>query len=117
MQAYRRPAPRLAEGQALGAIVSAMMDVSDGLLIDAQRMAAASGLALAINLDAVPHVGDVMAAVTAGDDYELLFAAAPDVVLPVAATRIGTFAAGAGLMLRDANGVVPLPPRLGYTHG
>ena len=52
-----------------------MMDVSDGLLIDAQRMADASGLALAIDLDAVPVAGDRMAAITAGDDYELLFAA------------------------------------------
>jgi thiamine-monophosphate kinase len=93
------------------------MDVSDGLLIDAQRMAAASNLALEINLDAVPHLGEIMAAVTAGDDYELLFAAAPDTPLSVPATRIGTFSAGAGLTLRNRNGPVALPQRLGYTHG
>lgn len=114
--AYLRPQPRLAEGQALAALVHAMMDVSDGLLIDAQRMAAASDLALSIDLDAIPHVGDVMAAITAGDDYELLFAAAPESALTVAASRIGTFAKGTGLMLCDAAGPVPLPARLGYTH-
>jgi thiamine-monophosphate kinase len=117
LNAYRRPTPRLAEGQSLAPIVNAMMDVSDGLLIDAQRMAAASNLALEIDLDAVPHAGEIMAAVTAGDDYELLFAAAPETLLPVPATRIGTFSAGTGLTLRNASGPVALPQRLGYTHG
>jgi len=116
LDAYRRPTPRLAEGQALGPHVHAMMDVSDGLLIDAQRMAAASGLALAIDLAAVPVVGERMAAITAGDDYELLFAAAPDWTPPVAATHIGQFADGAGLSLHDARGPVALPQRLGWQH-
>ena len=117
IRAYRRPTPRLAEGQALAPIVSSMMDVSDGLLIDAQRMAAASGLELAIDLDAVPHVGDLMTAVTAGDDYELLFAADPIAELPVFATRIGAFSEGSGLSLYGRTGPVRLPKRLGYTHG
>lgn len=117
LAAYRRPTPRLAEGQALGPIVHAMMDVSDGLLIDARRMADASGLALDIDLDAVPVAGERMAAVTAGDDYELLFALPAGVEPPVAATRIGSFATGCGLTLRDASGAVPLPDRLGWQHG
>jgi thiamine-monophosphate kinase len=115
--AYLRPVPRLSEGQALAPLVHAMMDVSDGLLIDAQRMAEASALALAIDLDAVPVAGERMAAVTAGDDYELLFAASPEAVLPVAATRIGRFASGKGVTLYDRAGPVPLPPRLGWQHG
>jgi thiamine-monophosphate kinase len=117
LTAYRRPTPRLQEGQALAPIVHAMMDISDGLLIDAQRMAAASHLALSIDLDTVPHAGDLMAAITAGDDYELLFAAAPDTLIPVPATRIGTFSKGTGLTLHNTNGPVALPQRLGYTHG
>lgn len=121
LAAYRRPQPRLAEGRALAPHVHAMMDVSDGLLIDAQRMAAASGLAAAIDLDAVPlsdafraFDGDVMAAVTAGDDYQLLFAAPADFV--TTATRIGQFAAGAGLTLHRSGTPVPLPSILGYQH-
>jgi thiamine-monophosphate kinase len=113
---YRRPLPRLVEGQALGPIVNAMMDVSDGLLIDAQRMATASNLSLKIMVDDVPVLGDRMQALTAGDDYELLFAVAPGLALPVPATRIGTFAIGSGLRLRDANGPVPLPHSLGWLH-
>jgi thiamine-monophosphate kinase len=117
LDAYRRPVPRLAEGQALASIVHAMMDVSDGLLIDAQRMAAASGLAVAIDLDAVPVVGERMAAVTAGDDYQLLFALPDGIAPPVAATRIGVFRQGRGLTLHDAAGQVPMPDRLGWQHG
>jgi thiamine-monophosphate kinase len=116
VEKYRRPAPRLSEGQALAPLVHAMMDVSDGLLIDAQRMATASNLALEIAIDDVPVTGDRMNALTAGDDYELLFAASPDAVLPVIATRIGTFATGSGLTLHDANGYVQLPESLGWLH-
>ena len=123
---YRRPSPRLAEGRLIASCARAMMDVSDGLLIDTSRMAAASGLAVTIDLGRVPlsddyraFSGDVIAAVTAGDDYELLFATAPDVVPPasVGATRIGGFAAGSGLSLTESGRAVPLPTRLGFEHG
>lgn len=118
---YRRPTPRLAEGQALASRVVAMMDVSDGLLIDASRMAAASGCAVTIDIATIPlspdHPGDPIAAATAGDDYELLFALPKDESPPVPATRIGDFAAGSGLTLLDRGTAVALPPRLGFEHG
>ena len=119
---YRRPIPRLAEGRALGPVVHAMMDVSDGLFLDAARMAAASGLAVEIDLARIPlspalrdHAPDPIAAATAGDDYELLFALDADP--PVAATRIGGFATGTGLTLIHDGQRVPLPDRLGFEHG
>ncbi|MBB3474152.1 thiamine-phosphate kinase [Sphingomonas sp. BK345] len=117
---YRRPVPRLAEGRALAPLVAAMMDVSDGLLIDAARMAAASGVAVTVELADVPlaaGVTDALAAATAGDDYELLFAAAPGFVPPVPATRVGRFDPGAGLRLTRAGEPLPIPRRLGYEHG
>ena len=117
IDAYRRPTPRLAEGRALAPLVTAMMDVSDGLLIDARRMADASGLRVTIDLDAVPLVGERIAAVTAGDDYELLFSLPDGVEPPVRASRIGTFAVGGGIALVDRHGPVPLPQRLGWQHG
>ena len=120
---YRRPQPRLREGRALGPAVHAMMDVSDGLLLDASRMAAASGLRVTIDLAAVPLSpayrawrGDALAAATAGDDYELLFALPDGLAPPVAATCIGAFTRGEGLALRRGGGMVPLPARLGYLH-
>jgi len=121
LAAYRRPQPRLADGRILAPHVHAMMDVSDGLLIDAARMARASGLAVAIDLAAVPLSpayravsGDRIAAATAGDDYQLLFAAPEEFVTD--ATRIGAFSSGAGLTLHDSGTPVPLPASLGYEH-
>jgi thiamine-monophosphate kinase len=123
LAAYRRPQPRLNEGRALAPHVHAMMDVSDGLLIDAQRMAAASNLAVVVDIAAIPlspaylaHGGDALSAATAGDDYELLFAADPAFVPPIPATPIGRFATGAGLAVVDAGTPVPLPDRLGFEH-
>lgn len=118
--AYRRPVARIADGIALAPHVSAMMDVSDGLLLDASRMAEASGVAVEIALEAVPVppelAHDRIRALTWGDDYQLLFAAAPEAVLPVAATRIGNFLTGTGLTLTDHGEPVALPPELGYLH-
>ncbi|PAX07831.1 thiamine-phosphate kinase [Sphingomonas lenta] len=128
LRAYRRPTPRLAEGRLLAPHVHAMSDVSDGLLIDAARMAEASGLAVTIELSAVPlspayraHCGDTrgdpLAAATAGDDYQLLFTAPPGFAPPVPATQVGAFAPGTGLTLTRDGEPVPLPARLGYEHG
>ncbi|HEU4961768.1 MAG TPA: thiamine-phosphate kinase [Sphingomonas sp.] len=135
LAAYRRPHPRLAEGGALAPVVAAMMDVSDGLLVDAARMAGASGLEVTIDLAAIPlsaayraFAGDDraarLAAATAGDDYELLFAAPADLALPVPATLVGRFSAPESLSqehvpltLIDAGGAVALPESLGFTHG
>jgi thiamine-monophosphate kinase len=124
---FRRPTPRLALGAALGGVASAGMDVSDGLLIDAARLAAASGVALAIDLDAVPlsrpaaNLDELLARVTAGDDYELLFSlpAGTDArgLCTTPVTRIGRVLPGAGLTLRFAGQPVPLPARLGWEHG
>jgi thiamine-monophosphate kinase len=116
--AYLRPRPRLAEGLALGPHVHAMMDISDGLLLDARRMAEASGCTAAIEVDAIPFaegVGDRLAAASWGDDYELLFAAPCDAALPVAATRIGTIVQKKTAQPLLLDGKSP-PERLGYEH-
>jgi thiamine-monophosphate kinase len=137
VERYRTPRPRVELGEALAPLVSAMMDVSDGLLIDAKRMAAASAASVEIALEAVPlsdaylaAVGEDgsarLAAATAGDDYELLFAAPPERThallalaerLAIALTPIGAFAAGAGLTVTDRGAPLPLPARLGWEHG
>ncbi len=121
LAAYRRPQPRLTDGRILGPQVHSMMDVSDGLLVDAARMALASGLAVTIDLASVPlsagyraFSGDRLAAATAGDDYQLLFAAPKDFTTD--ATRIGAFSAGSGITLHDSGTPVPLPSSLGYEH-
>ena len=125
LAAYRRPQPRLTEGRALAPLVHAMMDVSDGLLIDAARMAEASGVAVTIDLASIPlsaayraFAGDDCAAridaATAGDDYQLLFAAPADLALPIPATRIGTFTAPPTRHPRESGD--PSPDRPSRSH-
>ncbi len=125
--AYNRPEPRLHEGELLAPFVNAMMDVSDGLLLDAERLASASKVGIAINLAQIPlsdayvsYRGDAlesrMQAASWGDDYQLLFAIPPEVDVPVAATLIGRVVQGAGLFLFDGDQQLPLPPTLGYQH-
>lgn len=116
--AYCRPVALLREGQALAPLVSAMMDVSDGLLLDALRLAQASGVTIALDRLAVPIATPEARrdeALTWGEDYQLLFTAAPDTALPVPAHRIGTvLEAGPAPLLLD--GAAP-SGKLGYEHG
>lgn len=116
---YRRPRALLAEGRALAPHVTAMMDVSDGLLLDASRIARASGVTLAIHSTAVPIATPENRRADAlrwGDDYQLLFTLPAGLALPVAAHVIG-----AVLGLGDTPIVLdglPLDERsgLGYEH-
>lgn len=118
--AYRRPIPLLAEGQALAPVVTAMMDVSDGLLLDASRIGTASEVTLAIESETVPIAApeDRRAdALRWGDDYQLLFTMPAELPPPVPAFHIGTVERdhGNGPILMD--GKVPAADRpLGYQH-
>lgn len=135
VEVYRRPVPQLAAGQALAPRANAMMDVSDGLLLDASRMAKASGFGFEVDLDAIPLSAAFVRqrgkglearlfAATGGDDYALLAALPPHVdplslSLPDRTTivRIGSVGARGGeLSLVSGNKSVPLPERLGHEH-
>lgn len=132
---YRRPVPQLGAGKALAPHAHAMMDVSDGLLLDTLRMARASRCTISIELDQLPLSSAFVAergqdlnarlfAATSGDDYALLLALPPDVdplrlSLPsrTRITRVGSLAAGeASLSLTHAGESVKLPERLGFEH-
>lgn len=117
--AYRRPVPLLAEGQALAPRVSAMMDVSDGVLLDSWRMARASNVTFAIDSASVPIVTPEVRRADAlrwGDDYQLLFTAPPGVELPVKACRIGNVLPRDTAPLVVDNLPVERPEGLGYQH-
>jgi thiamine-monophosphate kinase len=86
---YRRPEPRLDAGTTLATLATAALDVSDGLLIDAERLAIASGVSVTVDLAQLPVSRAAEARMkrtneallelaTSGDDYELLFTAPPE---------------------------------------
>ncbi len=84
---YWLPQPRLAIGLRLRGVASAAIDISDGLASDVAHVCKASGLGCDIDLDDVPVFSgsDPVAAVCAGDDYELAFTAAPTLAAAVGA--------------------------------
>ena len=109
---FARPVPRLAWGRWLAEHgATAVMDLSDGLGADVGHLAAASELAVQVELREVPVHPSARAEAEAasqrpalfaawgGEDYELLAAMPPDFTgsdqLPL--TRIGEFSAGNGV--------------------
>ena len=136
---YQLPEPRLSLGSAIAGLATASIDVSDGLMADAEHIAEASGLRIEIDAIAIPRstagalwVGAqgnrwkaIAALATFGDDYELLFSAPPSMrrSVTVAAkasrtevARIGTLKRGEGVALLDEKGHEIKMPSKGFDH-
>ncbi|WP_339872261.1 thiamine-phosphate kinase [uncultured Brevundimonas sp.] len=136
---YRTPMPRLAFAEQIRDLATAAIDVSDGLIADLGHLAAASGVALDIDLAALPVSGPAQAwldgrvdpqdarvrLATGGDDYEIAFTAraGDEAELRRAAERqhlrlttIGRVVAGTGVTVRSAGDIVAIG-RPGWTHG
>ncbi len=125
--------PRLREGAWLAErqLARAMMDVSDGLALDAVRLCRASHVALRLELGAIPvrtpHT-TLAQALGDGEDYELIFAVAPGQAAELKAgwpfpetrlTRLGEFQppTATGNRLADATGQpIPEPLLKGFDH-
>ncbi|CAN5348191.1 thiamine-phosphate kinase [soil metagenome] len=116
-----RPEARLEEGRRLAALgATAMIDVSDGLIGDLVHLLDASELGCSVVPEAVPVDPDLVplrevldpleAALTGGEDFELLFTLAEDTVqrareslaeLGTPVTRIGATQEGSRRLLGD----------------
>jgi thiamine-monophosphate kinase len=130
IERYRLPQPRLALGQALRGLAHAAIDISDGLVADLGHIVQTSGLGAEIRVDLLPLTdadlpGAQDAALSGGDDYELLFTAAKsqrDTIeqlirkLDVPLTRIGEMQAAPGVRVLDASGADMRPERTGWQH-
>ena len=119
LEALNRPEPRLEEGRKLAPCVSAMMDISDGLLLDAWRMAKASETTYLLNPELIPVADSsrMHDCLRWGDDYELLFTASLDQELPVPAIQIGKVKAANDAPLYLGGTPLAEPGSLGYRHG
>ena len=124
---FARPTARIREAVWLAAHgAHAAIDISDGLLADARHLAAASGVAASLELEAVPRVAGVVPgdALRSGEEYELLVAAprldehafAHAFSFPL--TRVGTVVSAGGEMpgarVRSHGAFVDLPA--GHDH-
>jgi thiamine-monophosphate kinase len=95
-QSYVRPPVRLAEGRELAADAHALLDVSDGLAVDAGHIASRSGCRVVIELERVPLAsGAELQDLGFGEDYELLAAVSE----PRRFTAIGRCEGGAGVAI------------------
>jgi thiamine-monophosphate kinase len=129
---FLRPEPRIELGRALRRTASAAMDVSDGLLVDLEKLCKASGCGARVDADRLPaspamrELFEPQAclefALTGGDDYELLFTVGPDRAqeieragLPTAVTRIGEIIEGNGVSCTSGGRPVTIGRR-GYDH-
>ena len=73
VESHRRPVPRLVEGQvAREAAVRCAMDISDGLGLDLDRLARASGVGLELREIPLVHGATEEEAMSGGEDYELI---------------------------------------------
>jgi thiamine-monophosphate kinase len=121
---YRLPQPRNALAEAVRTHASAAMDVSDGLVGDLAKLARVSGVAARIGAGKVPlsdaareliasDAALLEAAITGGDDYEIVCTVPPARVSSfesaaatarVPVTAIGEIASGQGLDIRGPDG-------------
>lgn len=111
---YRIPQPPVAFGRRLCSVVSAALDVSDGLLGDLQKLCIASGVSALVQPEAVPLSSSARsmlgtdpelfsAMLSGGDDYQILFSAPAD-----RGERVVKEAEAVGTMTTKIGQIVPV---------
>ncbi|MDX2113063.1 MAG: thiamine-phosphate kinase [Alphaproteobacteria bacterium] len=123
---YLLPQPRLELGMKLRGIATSCMDISDGLVQDLGHICKASGVGAVIHAAALPlsdaarkQPGHLEAALSGGDDYELLFTSQHEVSaleLPCSVMRIGEITAAGGVVVLDKDGSEMALDKKGFSH-
>lgn len=134
-----RPRPQLSLGRKLAesGLVTSMIDVSDGLLLDLERITLQQGVGGRVLLNQIPlspeyceyimdYTGDFFElALSGGEDYELLFTSAPAKKaevrelsggLKINITEIGEVVPGETLTVLDSSGKEISLTRKGFIH-
>jgi thiamine-monophosphate kinase len=128
------PQPRVLLGQRLRGLARAAIDVSDGLAGDLGHILERSGTGAVLDYERIPRDAafetmadpelEAQCVLSGGDDYELLFTAAPSQrfriealanELDLALTRIGEITSGGKLTILDRD-KHPMRYRGGYDH-
>ncbi len=129
LEAFRRPRALIREGLTAAEHAHAAIDVSDGLALDASRMASASGVGIVLDASALLHHGGTALesaarilgedplelALEGGEDYALLIAC-PAEKLPEGFTAVGELIEERGLFLRDRKGLLHPRSVRGFDH-
>ena len=126
VQRFLRPTARIEQGRALRGRAGAAIDVSDGLVADLGKLAAASGVGADIDIGALPLSAALLGrydrgsaeqlALTGGDDYELCFTAPADAVADIdGITAIGVVTDGDRVVCRRDGEIVEVDAS-GYRH-
>ena len=126
VQRFLRPEARIELGRALRGRAHAAIDVSDGLVADLGKLAAASGVGAEVDIGKLPLSAAILArydrgsaehmAMTGGDDYELCFTAAPGAVEDIGGiTAIGVVTDGDSVVCRRDGEIVDVETT-GYRH-
>ncbi len=134
---WQRPVARLRAGGVVArrGLATAMIDLSDGLLLDASRLCRASRVGAVLRSDRLPLAPALRGlmpraalelALAGGEDYELLFAVPPSQVAALGRLRttlgcrvshVGALVPGSGVRVIDRDDrVVRLPERAGHQH-
>ena len=134
LKRHNRPTARIALGRQLveNNQVSAMLDISDGVLSDLGHILAASGVGAEIELAALPlsetfkkallnNPSLVDLALAGGEDYELLLTSAEHSLSDLTfvgakLTKIGVLTSKSGLRVKDSDGCLYQCSRGGFDH-
>lgn len=135
MQRLQKPLPRLDVSTHIVEYAHAAIDISDGFLIDLERILTMSNKAAQIDLEKIPvsnamkdkinHSNDIKNLLVGGEDYELIFTIDPKDKAKlekyfknenIIVTEVGKIVEGKGVSLFSNNKLIELPQTAGFDH-